>query len=544
MKKYFKRVKAILMAAMITLGAVLPAMPVMADEAAPTTTFIISGIEPGSEVHAYAIALDAVDASGNHYWKYNPAGSVEMKVQDWLSTGKLSSDNGIYLYTHLNSSMESDNHDGKGEAVVDETVLVGSETSTPGTFQITGVKAGLYVITAAKAEGTVSYNYNIYPANYQYDASGNAYLPATMTYVVKKTSEPNLEKTVVKSDVKSKHGDASIGDTVDFNIEITVPAYSDEWNVDGTHFVISDTLTSGLALKTDSVKIEGTSIATYSKECSSTTFTTSESGFTLDLHGKDIYNYRGQTINVTYQATVTSDAKVNFDRDLNKATIRWSNTPGSDDLSAPKESKTYHYTFGIDTFVNGSGSTQTTEVTKYGIKTTTVEDNKVLLDGAEFQILDASKNVLYFDDNGKLDPTKTKNNHITSKNGGKLTATGLGAGTYYLKESKAPLGYALDKTEYKVVITPTYDELTGELKNYSVQIGDGGTNSLTFKYEKNDAGNIIFSNDGTFAINNTPMIKLPETGGVGIVVVTVVAVVMMAAFGSVFIALGKKKRTQ
>ncbi len=314
--------------------------------------------------------------------------------------------------------------------------------------------------------------------------------------------------------------------------------------MDDTRFVISDTLSSGLALDVSSIKIEGTALDRYTKICGETTFTKDTSGFTLELRGADIYQYKGSTIAITYQAKVTDAAKVNFDSDLNVATIRWSSTPGSEDLSQPKESKTYHYTFGIDTLVNGTGSTETTEVTKYGVKTTTVEDNKVKLDGAEFQLLDADKKVLYFDDTGKLDPTHTKNDHITSKNGGKLTATGLDAGTYYLRESKAPLGYALDKTDYKIVINPTYDELTGELKNYTVQIGDGKTNSLTFKYEKDDAGNIILSNDGTFAINNTPMIKLPETGGVGIIVITIVAVVMMAVFGSVFIALGKKKNKQ
>ncbi len=541
MKKYLKRVKAIVMAFAVTLGAMLPAVSVKAEETTPTTTFVISGIEEGSEVHAYAIALDAVDENGNHYWKYTSEGKA--KIEAAVKSGKFSADDSVWIYTNLNSSMDTNNHDGKGKAVVDETVYQAS-TDESGNYIISGVKPGLYVITAYKEDAAVSYNFNIYPANYQYDENGKAYLPESLSFTVKKSSEPSIEKTVVENETGSKHGDASIGDKVDFKIEVTVPNYADDWNVAGTQFVISDTLSNGLKLDTDSIKIEGTTLADYSKNCDNTNFTKDTSGFTLDLRGADIYQYRNKTIAITYQAEVTENAKVNFDSDLNVATIRWSSTPGSDDLSQPKESKTYHYTFGIDTLVNGTGSTETTEVTKYGVKTTTVEENKVKLDGAEFQILDKNKNVLYFDDAGKLDPTKSKNDHITSKNGGKLTATGLDAGTYYLKESKAPLGYALDKTEYKIVINPTYNELTGELKNYTVQIGDGDTNSLTFKYEKNDAGNITLSNDGTFAINNTPMIQLPETGGVGIIVITIVAVVMMAVFGSVFIALGKKKNKQ
>lgn len=541
MKKYLKRVKAIVMAFAVTLGAMLPAVSVKAEETTPTTTFIISGIEEGSEVHAYAIALDAVDENGNHYWKYTTAGQA--KIETAVKSGKFTTDDSVWIYTHLNSSLDTENHDGKGEAVVDETVYQ-ADVNESGNYIISGVKPGLYVITAYKEDAAVSYNFNIYPANYQYDENGKAYLPESISFAVKKSSEPSIEKTVVEDGTGLKHGDASIGDTVGFKIELTVPNYADDWNVDGTRFVISDTLSNGLALDVSSITIEGTTLDNYTRKSDKTNFATSTSGFKLELRGADIYQYKNSMIVITYQAEVTENAKVNFDSDLNVATIRWSSTPGSEDLSQPKESKTYHYTFGIDTLVNGTGSTETTEVTKYGVKTTTVEDNKVKLDGAEFQLLDADKKVLYFDDTGKLDPTHTKNDHITSKNGGKLTATGLDAGIYYLKESKAPLGYALDKTEYKVVIQPIYDELTGELKNYTVQIGDGKTNSLTFKYEKDGAGNIILSNDGTFAINNTPMIKLPETGGVGIIVITIVAVVMMAVFGSVFIALGKKKNKQ
>lgn len=539
MKKYLKRVKAILMTAAIILGTLLPAMPVMA-ATTPTTTIKISGLEDAEAAYAYAIAIDAVDDSGNHYWKTTAMSKTIIK--SWTDSGKLSVADGITLYTNLNSGAGGDAHDGNGAAVVDAIVHTGTDLGG-GVYQFTDVKAGLYVITAKQAEdSTATYAYNIYAVNYQYDENGTAYLPATVSYALKKTSEPTINKTVEEAGVSAKHGDASIGDEVDFKIEITVPAYEEAWNVDGTRFVITDILTNGLELQEDSIKIEGTSLSSYSKDCTETTFTTNTTGFTLELRGADIYKYRGATISVTYKATVTSDAKVNFVDDINKATIAWSQAPGSDDLTATKESKTHHYTFGIDTLVNGTGSRETTEVTKYGVKTSTMDDNRVLLDGAEFQVLDSSKNVLYFDDNGKLDPTGTGKDHITSKSGGKLTATGLDAGTYYLKESKAPAGYALDKTEYKVVINPTYDELTGELKNYTVQIGDGTSTTLTFKYEKNDAGNIIFNNDGTFAINNTPMAQLPETGSVGVIIVTLVAVVMMVVCGVVFLVLGKKKR--
>lgn len=48
----------------------------------PTTTIQVTGIEEGCNVYAYAVAIDAVDANGNHYWKYNPEGNVESRVKD------------------------------------------------------------------------------------------------------------------------------------------------------------------------------------------------------------------------------------------------------------------------------------------------------------------------------------------------------------------------------------------------------------------------------------------------------------------------------
>lgn len=277
--------------------------------------------------------------------------------------------------------------------------------------------------------------------------------------------------------------------------------------------------------------------------------TTSTSGFTLDLYGEDVYQYAGNTIAITYQAKVNEKAKVNFDSDENKATLKYSTVASGTDMSDPMQDITHHYTFGFDTLVNGTGSEKTTEITKYGVKTTTELDNKVALDGAQFKLFDANGKQLYFTSDGEY-TTETSGtyDYIVSKNNGQLTATGLDAGTYTLKESKAPLGYALDKTTYTIVITPTYNELTGELKNYTVRVNGATGNSITFTHEKLDNGTINTTdnaaNADTFGINNTPLITLPETGGAGMIVLTVAAVILMAGFGTMFVSLRKRKQVK
>lgn len=546
MKKYYKQLKAMIMAMTLLVGLMMPAKAAMAEEL--TTTIKVTGIEADAAVYAYAIAIDAVDANGNHYWKYNENGDVEMLVKD----GSISPADMGYFYTNLNMDTTSWNAcAGDGEAVVDATVLSMAYNDGDGSYSVSNVKPGLYVIAANKETKQYSYTGNIVAVNYQYSGTGIASIAdenGVINVVAKKADVPTLKKEVVDNGVAGKHGDANIGDVVDFKITLSIPTYEGGWQTNSLRYLIKDTLSEGLTLDQDSIKIEGTDVKTVfgtNKITDATTVTTATNGFTLDVYGQDLYQYAGTPITITYQATVNENAKVNFDNEENKASVRYSTTAGSTDLSTAITDTTYHYTFGIDTLVDGTGSSTTTEVTKFGVKTTTESENKVPLDGAQFQLFDANGTLMHFTADGEFTTDTSELDYITTKNNGQLTVTGLDAGTYTLKESKAPTGYALDKTVYTVVITPTYNELTGELLNYTVTISGGGSNAITFTHEMLDNGTVESTDNAadadSFEIINTPLLTLPETGGAGIVIVTVIAVVMMAGFGSMFILLKKKE---
>ncbi|HCJ77157.1 MAG TPA: hypothetical protein DHV88_12470 [Roseburia sp.] len=549
MKQRVRGWKSIIVALLLVFSMFLPTKTIMAAEL--TTTIQVTGIEKGCNVYAYAIAIDAVDANGNHYWKYNPEGNVESRVKD----GKVDTDDLVYFYMNLNSKMGAEDwdvHDGDGDAVVDNIVLH-MEYNDDGSYSVSDVKPGLYVIAANKQVKEYSYSGNVVAVNYQYSGTGIASIAdenGVIHVAAKKSSDPTMKKEVMENGTAYKYGDANIGDTVEFKITMTIPDYQGSWLSDKLHYNIKDTLTDGLTLDTSSIKLEGTAVADLfgtNKKCDSTSVTTSTNGFTLDLYGEDIYQYAGNTIVITYQAKVNDKAKVNFDSDENKATLKYSTVASGTDMSDPMQDITHHYTFGFDTLVNGTGSTTTTEITKYGVKTTTELDNKVALDGAQFQLFDSKGKQLRFTADGKY-TTETSGtyDYIVSKNNGQLTVTGLDAGTYTLKESKAPLGYALDKTTYTIVITPTYNELTGELKNYTVKVSGATGNSITFTHEKLDNGTINSTdnaaNADTFGINNTPLITLPETGGAGMIALTIAAVILMAGFGTMFVSLRKKKQ--
>lgn len=534
----------------LTLSMIVPSAQAMAAD--PTTSIRVTGIEEGCNVYAYAIAIDAVDANGNHYWKYNPVGRVE----DCIKDESIVAEDMMYFYMNLNSSMGSadwDLHDGKGTAVVDEIVLTMDYNSNDKSYIVENVKPGLYVIAANKETKEYSYSGNVVPVNFQYNGIGEATIAdenGVINVAIKKTDDPTFKKEVIENGKAQKHGDANIGDVIDFKITLTVPPYEGAWLSDDLHYMIQDVLTKGLTLNEDSILIEGTNIkelfSESDKKFEKTNYATSSDGFTLDLYGADIHQYKNSEIEITYQATVNASAKVNFDDEENKASIRYSTVANGTDLSDTTIDSTYHYTFGFDTLVNGIGSSTTTELTKYGIKTTTESDNKVQLAGAEFQLYNSNNQLLHFDSAGKFTADVAAVDHITSKSNGQLTVTGLDAGTYTLKESKAPYGYALNKTVYTIDIVPTYNELTGKLLNYTIKVSGGLSDAITFTHEKLENGEVKSTDNATdansFGIINTPLLTLPETGGAGVIVVTVVAIIMMVGFGSIFILLKKKKR--
>lgn len=560
MKKYWKQLKSIVLAVVLVFGmTALAALPGAENISAadPTTSIRITGIEKEANmaVYAYAIALDAVDEKGNHYWKYG-----NDTAKGYIEDGNLSTMDLIYFYTNLNdnSGVSADNewnlHNGRGEAVVDETVLE-LAYQPDGAFKTTEpVQPGLYVIAVNRPAGTGSYSFTVVAVNYKYDGEGVASIAdenGVVNAAVKRSDSPTLKKEVADG---KKYSDGAIGDVVQFQLTLTIPDYANAWSSD-LHYRIKDDLSRGLTLNQSSIRLEGTLVndlfdAAHRKN-PNTTVITSEAGFTLDLYGQDIFGYKGQTVTIVYEATINAQARVNFVGATNTASLQYTTTPGNTDLSTPVSDKTYHYTFGLDTLVNGAGSDTTTEITKYGVRTTTQTDNKVPLEGAQFQIFKGSTATgqpLWFNADGQLAKATDGNvyNYVTTGEDGSLVITGLDAGTYAIKESKAPYGYALDPVTYTATITPTY-RITGELQKYEVKISNGAGNTITFTHEKMDSGAVQSTDNAaeanSFAIINTPLLTLPATGGLGVIAVTVAAVVLMVIFGSTFILLHKKGKS-
>lgn len=137
------------------------------------------------------------------------------------------------------------------------------------------------------------------------------------------------------------------------------------------------------------------------------------------------------------------------------------------------------------------------------IKTSTNSDD-IMLDGAEFTLVDSNGNPVILGEN--------TTNTYTSVNGVVLEA-GLNAGTYTLTEIKAPSGYSKLKDPIQIEITATDVKVSGS--------SDMVTIAKTTDTNKEDIWVIKVKNDTLY--------DLPETGGIGIFWYTIGGMLLMMA---------------
>ena len=340
---------------------------------------------------------------------------------------------------------------------------------------------------------------------------------------------------------EKKAGNFGIGDTVTYQLTSKVP---DMTGYNSYTFKFTDTLSKGLDLKAIlSVKVGNTELKA-GKTGNNTylpTYTTNDNGtHTLTISFNDFYNNfknrTGETITVVYTATLNKDAVIGMNPNTNKAVVEYSNDPKSNGTGKSEPSIVDVHTFDFTIY-------------KYYKTTTGATETKNPLAGAEFELYKANEAGDAADTNAKInivDETKGvyrqatpeeanagfTSAKIVSDADGKVLVKGLEAGTYYLRETKAPEGYNKLLSDIKVVIEANYDTTTGKLTNYTVTYTYNGKPITVTNTDKLTSPEV--------PVENKTGAQLPSTGSKGALMVTLAGIVLFGVL-TASKAFGKKK---
>lgn len=506
-------------------------------------TITVKGVESTATVMAYKVIEAQYGNNGGSFSGYN---SLYPSV---IANDRLQADLDI-TRDDLNKLADAVNAD-TTKTAISMAYANGSWTAT--------VKPGTYLVLVTNAETNI-YNPMVVSVYYtNEDGTTNDLHEGELKIeeggaTAKVSGQPKVDKVITSGNGTDKGNSANVGDTVSYKVSVNpVPNY----NGTNPKLNVVDTLDKGLQYTDESLNVvvkgantDGTDKALVAG--TDYTFTPSTKGgktvLTVDFVVGDKYTlnaYAGKVVEITYNATLTSDATLNDNANVNDVTLNYTRDSKTEGNGETDNDKTYTYTFDID----GNATGTTGIINKKGDKT----EDKDGLNGATFALYKAEQ----LNANGSFegDPYKTTTSETQGDKKGQLHFTGLAAGTYYLQETAAPNGYSVNTTIFKVVIEASYyqkgetlpkDKEVGMLKSWTVKVGEG-INATGDALK--EVANFTVNNEGTMTraendgmnIQNTSISSLPSTGGIGTTIFTIVGCGIMIAAAGLFFASRRKE---
>lgn len=579
MKKLVSRFMAVLMAMTMILSMSMTAFA----EEAPKGTLTVNNTVAGKTLDLYQI-FTATKSENNVAYTLNSAyeGFFKTKVENGSSlSGEALSD---AAYNYVKTQVGTDGSNGAAFAkeimkwILENTTIVETThttaTTTAGTTVIDKLAYGYYVVYPLGATDT-----STAPGNETVKSVASLVsVTGTDATVNMKSNYPTVDKKIIPAQSGSgitvgaivddtwagvhhmelddenesedaiaphgttdekKAGDFGIGDTVTYQLTSKVP---DMTGYTSYTFKFTDTLSKGLDLKEVlSVKVGNTTLTAKKSGANTYALAYDKTNRILTVTLNDFYNsykeHVGETITVVYTATLNKDAVIGMNPNTNKAELEFSNKPGTDETGKSEPSIVNAHTFDFTIF-------------KYYLKDQKNQNDKTALAGAEFELYKANTEGTAADTNAKINIIDENNGvyrqatpeeasaagftsaKIVSDEDGKVLVKGLKAGTYYLKETKAPDGYNKLLSDIKIEITAKYNDATGELESYSVIYTYNGNSTTVTNNDKATSPEV--------PVENKTGAQLPSTGSKGALMVTLAGIVLFGALtaSKVF---GKKK---
>lgn len=315
--------------------------------------------------------------------------------------------------------------------------------------------------------------------------------------IKEKNGVPSVDKIITSGGVVSadeKSNSASIGDTVNFKTTITAQPGAQ-------NYVLHDKMTDGLTFNNTVEVKKGESTVESSKYTLNTTGLTDGCAFEIEFKTDfcDTLN-ANDTITVTYSAVLNEKAEIgNVDKNTNETWLKY----GDSKNTQHKTTTTKTFEMNVFKFYEDKNNSNAEK----GLPGATFKLTKDSKDANNITFVKTS-NETATNDVYRVAKTGETVTTITSPKSGKFTIQGLGAGTYFLTETKQPDGY---------------NKLAKPVK---VEIKDNGeifVNSSTT------------ANTGDVKVENKSGTVLPSTGGAGTTMIYLIGGALVLGSGVVLV---------
>ena len=561
MKKTFKRLGAVLLAAFMLLSTTICAL---ADDTADTSTtgktitLNVSNIADGDTVHAFKLVSYNNDGNG---YEFNEG------FESYINTQKAESQTAEQYLASLdaagvNKLLEGYATECNTGTAYNLPTTSASATATNGNASLK-LDAGYYQLltttssTNSKVYTPLSAFVKVDGENLVvYAGSNTKALTAEQdgSYKVSAKFEdgPTIDKktNATKSSEDAAWKDtaaAGVGDIVRFYVAVTIPKYN---NVSALNLTVNDTLTN--------LKYKEGTVTVYQNEPNVKGNNTSDTeiqgaiknsdkvvvqDYTVtDGTGKQSLKFeldyakimegatQSKTVYVYYEAIMQKESVVEKKHSgENVATLTYSNAakPDSEHTTDKKQTNVYNYYLSVNKVKH---------------------DTEEALKGAMFSLYPdkTSKDAIKFVKATDTDGTEYYRPAAEGESGAvtvleaNFRIRGLDANTYYLEEVETPKGYTKPKDRFKTTLTSKLDENnlhTGKLDaaaSNMTSVNDADKNLIIAGINNE----VLHQFDATIKNFSTP--NLPTTGGTGTVLLSIGGVVLMAA-GAYLLFFRKKK---